>query len=193
MHLSHWEGWGSDFPEGASQIPLGNPAGSFSGGEWDFQRAARKASGRTGGAPRGGEGGGSRGEAALAVSHSAARVGGSPLPCARHFLWGTFLRAISCLGSWVVNRPPIILVVERGHLRPFAPHDLFKAYFSFHRVHRDTASGRGPHVSPPLTAHHSIFSLFLDRSQMPESRSDFLPNVDQKTPAAGQELAHPHM
>jgi len=31
------------------------------------------------------------GEAALAVSHSAARVGGSPLPCARHFLWGTFL------------------------------------------------------------------------------------------------------
>jgi len=28
----------------------------------------------------------------LAVSHSAARVGGSPLPCARHFLWGTFLR-----------------------------------------------------------------------------------------------------
>jgi hypothetical protein len=37
------------------------------------------------------EGGGSRGEAALAVSHSAARVGGSPLPCARQFLWGTFL------------------------------------------------------------------------------------------------------
>jgi len=36
-------------------------------------------------------GGGSRGEAALAFSHSAARVGGSPLPCARHFLWGTFL------------------------------------------------------------------------------------------------------
>ena len=44
-----------------------------------------------GGAPRGGEGGASRGEAALAVSHSAARVGGAPLPCARHFLWGTFL------------------------------------------------------------------------------------------------------
>jgi hypothetical protein len=37
----------------------------------------------------------------------------------------------------------------------------------------------------------SFFSL--DRSQMPESRSNFLPNVDQKTPAAGQELAHPHM
>ena len=88
---SHWEG--CDFPVGASQIPLGNPTGSFSGGEWDFQRAARKASGRTGGAPRGREGGGSRGEAALAVSHSPARVGGAPLPCARHFLWGTFLYA----------------------------------------------------------------------------------------------------
>ena len=88
---SHWEG--CDFPVGASQIPLGNPTGSFSGGEWDFQRAARKASGRTGGAPRGREGGGSRGEAALAVSHSAARVGGAPLACARHFLWGTFLLA----------------------------------------------------------------------------------------------------
>ena len=87
---SHWEG--CDFPVGASQIPLGNPTGSFSGGEWDFQRAARKASGRTGGAPRGREGGGSRGEAALAVSHSPARVGGAPLPCARHFLWGTFLQ-----------------------------------------------------------------------------------------------------
>ena len=86
---SHSEG--CDFPVGASQIPLGNPTRSFSAGEWDFQIAARKASGRTGGAPRGGEGGGSRGEAALAVSHSAARVGGSPLPCARHFLWGTFL------------------------------------------------------------------------------------------------------
>ena len=86
---SQWEG--CDFPVGASQIPLGNPTGSFSGGEWDFQRAARKASGRTGGAPRGREGGGSRGEAALAVSHSPARVGGAPLPCARHFLWGTFL------------------------------------------------------------------------------------------------------
>lgn len=55
-------------------------------------RAMPEVSGRTGGAPRGGEGGGSRGEAALAVSHSAARVGGSPLPCARHFLWGTFLK-----------------------------------------------------------------------------------------------------
>ena len=96
----------------ASNFPLARLATSLSRAsrlEWDFQIAARKASGRMGGAPRGGEGGGSRGEAALAVSHSAARVGGSPLPCARHFLWGTFLRAISCLGSWVVNRPPIIL------------------------------------------------------------------------------------
>jgi hypothetical protein len=25
--------------------------------------------------------------------HSAARVGGAPLPCARHFLWGTFLKS----------------------------------------------------------------------------------------------------
>ena len=80
-------------PSGSFAIPLGNPTrtSELSAGEWDFQIAARKASGRTGGAPRGGEGGGSRGEAALAVSHSAAREGGAPLPCARHFLWGTFL------------------------------------------------------------------------------------------------------
>ena len=78
----------------ASNFPLARLATSLSRAsrlEWDFQIAARKASGRMGGAPRGGEGGGSRGEAALAVSHSAARVGGAPLPCARHFLWGTFL------------------------------------------------------------------------------------------------------
>ena len=93
---SRWEP--APFPLGRLRLPSGsfaNPTGKshseLSAGEWDFQIAARKASGRTGGAPRGGEGGGSRGEAALAVSHSAARVGGSPLPCARHFLWGTFL------------------------------------------------------------------------------------------------------
>ena len=69
-----------DFPLGRLRLPSGsfaNPTGKshseLSAGEWDFQIAARKASGRTGGAPRGGEGGGSRGEAALAVSHSAAR------------------------------------------------------------------------------------------------------------------------
>jgi hypothetical protein len=154
-----------DFPLGRLRLPSGsfaNPTGKshseLSAGEWDFQIAARKASGRTGGAPRGGEGGGSRGEAALAVSHSAARVGGSPLPCARHFLWGTFLRAISCLGSWVVNRPPIILVVERGHLRPFAPHDLFKAYFSFHRVHRDGEWARPTRLSPTHDSPQHFFA-----------------------------------
>ena len=78
-------------PSGSFANPTGKSHSELSAGEWDFQIAARKASGRTGGAPRGGEGGGSRGDAALAVSHSAARVGGSPLPCARHFLWGTFL------------------------------------------------------------------------------------------------------
>ena len=54
----------------ASNFPLARLATSLSRAsrlERDFQIAARKASGRTGGAPRGGEGGGSRGEAALAV------------------------------------------------------------------------------------------------------------------------------
>ena len=36
---SNWEG--CDFPVGISQIPLGNPTGSFSGGEWDFQRSSK--------------------------------------------------------------------------------------------------------------------------------------------------------
>jgi hypothetical protein len=54
----------------ASNFPLARLATSLSRAsrlEWDFQIAARKASGRMGGAPRGVEGGGSRGEAALAV------------------------------------------------------------------------------------------------------------------------------
>ena len=88
---SHWEG--CDFPVGASQIPLGNPTGSFSGGEWDFQRAARKASGRTGGAARSPHWDPRLWRGALAGSHSAARgaprehplggratIGPAPLP-----------------------------------------------------------------------------------------------------------------
>ena len=79
-------------PSGSIANPTGKSHSELSAGDWDFQIAARKASGRTGGAPRGGE------VAARAArrpspspTHSAARVGGSPLPCARHFLWGTFL------------------------------------------------------------------------------------------------------
>ena len=62
-----------DFRVGASQIPLGNPTGSFSGGEWDFQRAARKASGRTGGAARSPHWDPRLWRGALAGSHSPAR------------------------------------------------------------------------------------------------------------------------
>jgi hypothetical protein len=87
---SHSEG--CDFRVGASQIPRGNPTRSFRPASGTFKSRLEKRVGARGERlARGGEGGGSRGEAALAVSHSAARVGGSPLPCARHFLWGTFL------------------------------------------------------------------------------------------------------
>jgi len=61
--------------------------------------------------------------------------------------------------SWVANRPPIILVVERGHLRPFAPSDLFKAYFrfSFHRVHRDGEAHR------PRARHKNSFLAWTEK------------------------------
>ena len=54
-----------------------SPTGGAKRGEWELQSAPRKASGS--------------GEAALAGSHSDLPLGGAPLPCARHFLWGTFL------------------------------------------------------------------------------------------------------
>ena len=72
-------------------------------GEWDFQSATRKASGSTRGAARSGEGGASARRGALAGSHSPARVGGAPLPCARHFLWGTFLKKYGLTRGRVVN------------------------------------------------------------------------------------------
>ena len=97
---AHWEA--PTFPLGAFDAPTGsfassqwefqNPSGNPSGNsQWEFQSAPRKASGRTGGAARGGQGGGSPGEAALTGSHSEARVGAAPLLDPRHFLCGTFL------------------------------------------------------------------------------------------------------
>ena len=70
-------------------------------GEWDFQTATRKASGSTGarlprptGSLAGGEapspGPTRQREAPSACAHWEA----APLPCARHFLWGTFLALI---------------------------------------------------------------------------------------------------
>ena len=71
-------------PVGLAQVPVGSPSGKKSSptgrakrGEWELQSAPRKASGS--------------GEAALAGSHSDLPLGGAPLPCARHFLTGTFL------------------------------------------------------------------------------------------------------
>ena len=60
---------------------LGCEWGGAKRGEWELQSAPRKASGS--------------GEAALAGSHSDLPLGGAPLPCARHFLWGTFLSKTS--------------------------------------------------------------------------------------------------
>ena len=86
----------------ASNFPLARLATSLSRAsrlEWDFQIAARKASGRTRGA-RLAHPTGTRAvwRGALAGSHSPARGAlrashseAAPLPCARHFLWGTFL------------------------------------------------------------------------------------------------------
>ena len=95
---------GCDFRVGASQIPLGNVSHSeLSAGEWDFQIAARKASGRTGGAARSTHWDPRLWRGALAGSHSPRREAPSacshweaaPLePCARHFLRGTFLSKI---------------------------------------------------------------------------------------------------
>jgi hypothetical protein len=85
----------------ASNFPLARLATSLSRAsrlEWDFQIAARKASGRTGGAARSPHWDPRLWRGALAGSHSPARGAlrashseAAPLPCARHFLWGTFL------------------------------------------------------------------------------------------------------
>ena len=94
-----------DFPLGSPRLPSGsfaNPTGKshseLSAGEWDFQIAARKAIGRTGGAARSPHWDPRLWRGALAGSHSPARGAlrashseAAPLPCARHFLWGTFL------------------------------------------------------------------------------------------------------
>ena len=75
-------------PLGGADAPTRSPSGSFARSQWEFrksqwelQSAPRKASGS--------------GEAALAGSHSDLPLGGAPLPCARHFLWGTFLHLVS--------------------------------------------------------------------------------------------------
>ena len=62
-------------------------------GEWGLSKCASIRQWEHGGAPRPAEGGASARRGDLAGSHSPARVGGAPLPCARHFLWGTFLGA----------------------------------------------------------------------------------------------------
>ena len=77
---------------GLAQVPAGkksSPTGRAKRGEWELQSAPRKASGS--------------GEAALAGSHSDLPLGGAPLPCARHFLWGTFLLLLllfNCNGGY---------------------------------------------------------------------------------------------
>ena len=75
---SHWEACTFPLgrlrlPSGSFANPTGKPTGSFSGGEWDFQRAARKASGRTGGAARSPHWDPRLWRGALAGSHSPAR------------------------------------------------------------------------------------------------------------------------
>ena len=102
LHLSHWEG--CDFPVGALQIPLGNeiPLGAFgrrvgvstSGAKSEWEHGGRGSLIPLGPSPTlaFGEapspGPTRRREAPSACSHWEA----APLPCARHFLWGTFLR-----------------------------------------------------------------------------------------------------
>ena len=56
-----------------------------------------------GGAARTGQGGASARRGDLAGSHSPARVGGAPLPCARHFLWGTFLHHLTSHNSTYIH------------------------------------------------------------------------------------------
>ena len=89
LRKSHWE--------------CGKSHSELSAGEWDFQIAARKASGRTGGAARSTHWDPRLWRGALAGSHSPRREAPSacshweaaPLePCARHFLRGTFLSKI---------------------------------------------------------------------------------------------------
>ena len=93
--------------------PTGKSHSELSAGEWDFQIAARKASGRTGGAARSPHWDPRLWRGALAGSHSPARGAlrashsrPSPLPCARHFLWGTFLavRHISAHFSYFTSK-----------------------------------------------------------------------------------------
>ena len=91
----HWERRAS--PLGPLALPV-DVATSQWEGEWDFQTATRKASGSTGarlprptGSLAGDEapspGPTRQREAPSACAHWEA----APLPCARHFLWGTFL------------------------------------------------------------------------------------------------------
>ena len=95
----HWERRAS--PLGPLALPV-DVATSQWEGEWDFQTATRKASGSTGarlprptGSLAGGEapspGPTRQREAPSACAHWEA----APLPCARHFLWGTFLYFLS--------------------------------------------------------------------------------------------------
>ena len=81
-------------PLGASRLPTGTPSGRRHvpvGGRVGLSNCDSKSEWEHGGAARTGQGGASARRGDLAGSHSPARVGGAPLPCARHFLWGTFL------------------------------------------------------------------------------------------------------
>ena len=94
--LSQWEL--AALPVGVSKIPLGIPLGAFGGASGSFKKRLEKRVGAQGvrlAHPTGtlafGEapspGPTRRREAPSVCSHWEA----APLPCARHFLWGTFL------------------------------------------------------------------------------------------------------
>ena len=83
-------------PLGASRLPTGTPSGRRHvpvGRRVGLSNCDSKSEWEHGGAARTGQGGASARRGDLAGSHSPARVGGAPLPCARHFLWGTFLNS----------------------------------------------------------------------------------------------------